>query len=716
MTVDSKTAPGHLAHAASEFDVFLCHNSADKAAVKEIGQALRDFGVVPWLDEWELRPGLPWQKELERQIPRIRSAAVFVGREGTGPWQDLEVDAFLREFVNRGCPVIPVILSDSVGTPDLPFFLKGMTWVDFRESSPDPMERLVWGITDRKPQPRYQDDNTRSLSESLEDAYRERAELRAAGKKIEADHVTETILGLKRRIREGGQLKAGDFLLDGRFQLLETIGRGGFAEVWKAYDQLGRDVVAVKVLHGQYARDETRRERFFRGARHMARLRHPGIVQVVEERCEDGGFHFFVMEFVAGGDLKQVVKAGGLSPEQGIRVVREVGEALAFAHEHGVVHRDVKPGNVLLDAEGCPKLTDFDLVRAVDTTGGTRTTGLGTFLYAAPEAMMDAREASEPADVYGLGMTAIFALYGADLPVDVLWELPDFVEGLTLSDRCRAALLRAVARKVEDRWSTVGEFCQALPERPFAEAIVQLVEKEMPEMWTRWTDPVLGIEFAYIEPREFLMGSPEDEVGRFDREKLHRVKLTRGFWIATTAVTQRQFNRFVKDAGAEVGWWQRSLRNDHPVVNVSWYEADSFCEWLSRLTGNEIRLPTEAEWECAARAGTESAIYSSNLDEIAWYRGNHGGYRSRPVGKKKPNGWGLYDMLGNAYEWCADWYGDYGAGMAVDPSGLDEGGNRVSRGGSWYSYANRVRAAFRNFHAPTYRWHLLGFRLARGHE
>jgi hypothetical protein len=133
--------------ATSDFDVFLCHNSVDKPAVKDIGARLKNQGILPWLDEWELRPGVPWQRLLEQQIGRIKAAAVFVGREGIGPWQHQEVDAFLREFVSRGCPVIPIILPEASQEPQLPIFLKGLTWVDFRQQDPDPMEQLIWGIT-----------------------------------------------------------------------------------------------------------------------------------------------------------------------------------------------------------------------------------------------------------------------------------------------------------------------------------------------------------------------------------------------------------------------------------------------------------------------------------------------------------------------------------------------------------------------------------------
>jgi hypothetical protein len=137
--------------AMSAFDVFLCHNVGDKPAVMEIGRRLMATGILPWLDQWELRPGAPWQRLLEEQIANIQAAAVFVGREGIGPWQRQELDGFLREFNKRGCPVIPVMLPGAGGEPELPLFLRGMTWVDFRIADPDPLAQLIWGITGQRP-------------------------------------------------------------------------------------------------------------------------------------------------------------------------------------------------------------------------------------------------------------------------------------------------------------------------------------------------------------------------------------------------------------------------------------------------------------------------------------------------------------------------------------------------------------------------------------
>jgi hypothetical protein len=136
----------------TDFDVFLCHNRDDKPAIRPIAQQLRRQGILPWLDEAELIPGRPWQEELERQIGNIRAAAVFVGPSGIGPWQNREMRAFLNEFAERECPVIPVLLPKATA-PELPLFLRDMTWVDLRINEAAGIERLTWGITGRRPGP-----------------------------------------------------------------------------------------------------------------------------------------------------------------------------------------------------------------------------------------------------------------------------------------------------------------------------------------------------------------------------------------------------------------------------------------------------------------------------------------------------------------------------------------------------------------------------------
>jgi hypothetical protein len=136
--------------ATRDFDVFVCYSDKDQPAVKEIALKLKERGILPWLDEWEVLPGQLWLRLIEKDIKQIKSAAVFIGKSGIAPWNELESEAILRKFVQRGCPVIPIILEDAPERPEVPLFLANRTWVDFRKREPDPMERLIWGITGRR--------------------------------------------------------------------------------------------------------------------------------------------------------------------------------------------------------------------------------------------------------------------------------------------------------------------------------------------------------------------------------------------------------------------------------------------------------------------------------------------------------------------------------------------------------------------------------------
>lgn len=134
---------------ANMFDVFLCHNSQDKPAVRKLNVALKSAGISTWFDEEQLEPGAIWQTELEKHIAEVRNACVFVGDSGQGPWQDIEIRAFLNEFVNRGCTVIPVILPETAEIPDLPLFLRQMTWVDLRDENENQLLRLVGSLKNK---------------------------------------------------------------------------------------------------------------------------------------------------------------------------------------------------------------------------------------------------------------------------------------------------------------------------------------------------------------------------------------------------------------------------------------------------------------------------------------------------------------------------------------------------------------------------------------
>ena len=251
----------------------------------------------------------------------------------------------------------------------------------------------------------------------------------------------------------------------------------------------------------------------------------------------------------------------------------------------------------------------------------------------------------------------------------------------------------------------------------------------------------LGMRLAYVPAGEFDMGSPAAEAGRWDDEVMHHVKLTKGFYLGTTSVTQAQWTALMGTSltdlrnKGDANWAIVGQGNNYPIYWVTWDEAVSFCESLSRKDGRRYRLPTEAEWEYACRAGTTGA-YGAPATSTRWagvpitpatpastrtksfgqtMKITAGGFwrnhcATHPVAQKKPNAWGLYDMHGNILNWCSDWYAPYQED-ATDPKGPAEGTSRVLRGGSWYDRLCHCRSANRYEDAPGERYSYFGFRV-----
>jgi len=224
-----------------------------------------------------------------------------------------------------------------------------------------------------------------------------------------------------------------------------------------------------------------------------------------------------------------------------------------------------------------------------------------------------------------------------------------------------------------------------------------------------------------------VMGSPTNEVGRYDTEGPQTtVTLSRGFWMGKYEVTQGEYLAVV---GKNPSYFSTNngFAEDlsRPVERVNWQDATNYCALLTaqeRLAGRlpagaAYRLPTEAEWEYASRAGSTTRFsYGDDPDyteltHYAWYTANSGG-TTHAVGGKLPNRWGLYDMSGNVWEWCSDWYGNYPGGSVTDPQGSGSGSYRVFRGGGWYDYGGRLcRSAYRYSLYPSIRSYSLGFRV-----
>ena len=214
-------------------------------------------------------------------------------------------------------------------------------------------------------------------------------------------------------------------------------------------------------------------------------------------------------------------------------------------------------------------------------------------------------------------------------------------------------------------------------------------------------NPKDGLKYVWIPPGTFMMGcSPGDSECDDDEKPPHQVTITKGFWMGQTPVTVGAYKRFAAATGRQMpaelrkalnsGWANEAM----PIVEVRWDDAQAYCGWAGG------RLPTEAEWEYAARGGSTEARYG-DLDEIAWYADNSGN-QTHEVGQKRANGFGLYDMLGNVWEWVNDWYDQnyYQNSPSQDPTGPASGQLRVLRGGSWFDCPRYVRVSYRDWYNP----------------
>jgi serine/threonine-protein kinase len=259
-----------------------------------------------------------------------------------------------------------------------------------------------------------------------------------------------------------------------RYELEELVGSGGMSSVFRAHDRLLERKVALKVLHEQYTSDEDYVERFRREARSVASLSHPNIVTVID-RGEHGGRQYIVFEYVDGENLKQRIdREGALSVGDAVELVLQIGRALQFAHQNGLIHRDVKPQNVLLNGDGRPKVTDFGIARSLDVQRGMTQTGavLGTSDYIAPE-QAQGEQVDDKTDVYSLGIV-LFELLSGDTPftgenfvavaMQHINNPPPNIRDRRgdVSPRLAYAIDRSLAKDPGDRWQSMAEFCDEL--------------------------------------------------------------------------------------------------------------------------------------------------------------------------------------------------------------------------------------------------------------
>ena len=568
--------------------------------------------------------------------------------------------------------------------------------------------------------------------------------------------------------RHAYALAAGQSL--GQYRIVKPLGAGGMGEVYLVEHGILRTLHAVKVLPSQRVKSAGFIERFHTEARVMAQLRHPGIVHVTHADVTDG-FHYLVMDFVCGAgdnpyDLEEALAdapEGRFAPETVAMLMGEVCAAVGYAHGRGVIHRDLKPANVLLECRDAKtdagrsedvrvRVADFGLARLVgeewlrsvidvslrdSLSMGEQATEvrhrknrsslgsiLGTYDYMSPE-QREGREADARSDIYAAGVMLYRMVTGRRLR-GMAKPPSRIVAGLDAGwDELIMACLEDAP---EDRPQSMAEVLGRLKRLTEAPEVsrgaevrkptaVDKVDQEADQsdfkpcaFLKRLRTVDLGggvlLELVWCPPGTFTMGSPSDEAGRFNDETRHRVTLTKGFWLGKTEVTQRQWEAVM---GANPSHFRGA---DLPVETVSWDGCQEFVRKLNgKAAGGKFRLPTEAEWEYACRAGTFGP-YAGSLADMGWYSENSG-KMPLAAGQKRANAWGLYDMHGNVFEWCQDWYGDYPAGNVTDPAGPGSGVSRVYRGGSWFNNARFCRSGVRIRSSPVYRFNFLGLRLAR---
>lgn len=587
------------------------------------------------------------------------------------------------------------------------------------------------------------------------------------------------------------------------YELLEQLGQGGMGVVYKARHIHFDEIYAIKRLWEQFSANEMVLNLFLNEAKILRRLNHKNIVHVTDIFSIENQ-NYIVMEYVKGRSLDEVIKkeVGPIRRERAINLFKQILEGIAYIHNQPapIIHRDIKPLNILVTDDDTVKITDFGIAKALDAGGNASTVMKGTPVYMSPEQIINPKSVDIRTDVYSLGMT-FYEMLCAKTPFSgdttttptavyaaiINGEVPpptQFYPGIT--DALSDFVMKAIHKERNQRFANANEMLLALDnlERggqttvqdvlaedlyhfrlhhstgettvqdnpgfipPFAPkknhenridfgAVPKQVETFSPHVTP---GPFNCREMVHVDGGRFMMGSYDGEP---DEKPVHEVTVT-SFLIGKYQVTQELWQKVM---GINPSNFKGENR---PVECVSWFDAVDFCNKLSVQEGlakcysksivkksgffsglvgaeeevitcdfsaNGYRLPTEAEWEYAARGGNKSKGYkysgSNEIEVVSWYGYEKSGRTTHDVGTKQPNELGLYDMSGNVWEWCWDRYGGYTSTSETNPKGANSGSHRVLRGGSWDYDAEYCRVAYRSFNDPDYRHYIRGFRVAR---
>jgi serine/threonine-protein kinase len=540
----------------------------------------------------------------------------------------------------------------------------------------------------------------------------------------------------------------------GKYVIREKLGSGGKGVVFKVMDKLEEREKAIKMVPPRIADSPLAFKHLKKELNTAACIIHPNVVKVLGLEEHDGHY-FIVMEYIEGKNLEQILaesSTGKLEESKVIDIMQKIAKGLCEIHKKKVIHRDIKPANIMVTTKNQVKILDFGISYQV-TRSMTELVGehqwQGTWPYMAPEQLSTryGRENNQ-VDIWGFGVT-IYQLLSGEFPftnkdqIKDIHENPYELEGV--SAEIKNIVMKCLEKDRKKRFIDMEEVLAALKTISI-ESREAVKEKRVdpvvpkPPLLTpipgtgkevKETDIGDGIIMVSIPPGKFTMGSNE-----YDREKPpHEVYLD-GYRMGKYAVTIKQYMQFVYETKSHYPEWLEEGSQYHiktgsddyykkfvtdencPIVGVSWEDARAYCDWLSNKTGLNFKLPTEAQWEKAAR-GTDGRKYPWGNrepdDTLANFEGKIG--KTTPVGSY-PDGaspYGLLGMAGNVWEWCSDWYGSdyYKNASKKNPPGPESGPFRVMRGGGWYFYAVDLRCSNRFIVYPSFRNSFVGFRLCQ---
>jgi len=544
-------------------------------------------------------------------------------------------------------------------------------------------------------------------------------------------------------------LQPNTTLQGGKYKIEKLLGQGGFGNTYVGYNTAFDERIAIKefFMRGVTERDDTtcavsvsneenvsqfeeQREKFKKEARRLRKLKNEHIVKV-HDLFEENGTAYYVMDYIDGENLAERMRRTGkpFSETEVRKMIPQLLDALKEVHQNEIWHLDIKPGNIMLDKNGNAYLIDFGASKQIRANGSITTSTALCYTpgYAPNEQIGQMYDLFGPwTDIYALGATIYCLLTNKKPPMPINIEEGEsntFIFPDSVSSQMRELVIWMMKPQRKKRPQKVDEISEFLnkEQKDDQDSIsidegTVIISQSPPakvDVPKGQLNPVIQNlinNMVKIEGGTFMMGATSEHIGYAysDEKPAHQVTLS-SFSIGRYEVTQEEWETVM---GSNPSMFKGAKQ---PVENVSWNDCQKFIRKLNEMTGKNFRLPTEAEWEFAARGGNNSRrckyAGSNDIGTVAWYSFNSG-RQTHNVGTKQPNELGLYDMSGNVWEWCSDWFCDYSSSSQSNPKGPFSGSGHVNRGGGWNNDARDCRETSRSSNTPSYSNNYLGFRLA----